>query len=83
MDSQNKITDEGAKHIAELIRVNNKLNVLFMRWNQIKAKGASYLCKSIQGNEVLQILDVSFNSFGSQVINFPLNNSVNGNPTLP
>jgi hypothetical protein len=31
--SQNKITDEGAKALAEVLRLNTKLNVLFMRWN--------------------------------------------------
>ena len=49
-----------------------------MRWNQIKAKGACFLCKAIQGNEALQILDLSFNSFGSQVMNLPLGSTVNG-----
>ncbi len=38
--SHNKISDEGGKAIAEMFRYNTKVNVFFMRWNQVKAKGA-------------------------------------------
>ena len=31
--SSNKITDEGAKAISEMLRINTTLNVFFMRWN--------------------------------------------------
>jgi hypothetical protein len=47
LNSHNKITDEGAKAIAEMFRYNTKLNVFFMRWNQVKAKGALLIARSL------------------------------------
>ncbi len=62
--------------MAEVLRLNTKLLVLFIRWNSIKAKGASYLAKVLSSNENLQILDASFNSFGTQAVNMPVNNTL-------
>lgn len=41
------------------------LNALFLRWNQIRAKGGLMIARALGGNERLQIFDGSFNSFGS------------------
>ena len=51
--------------MADVLKLNTKMNVLFIRWNNIKAKGAAYLARALADNECLQILDASFNSFGS------------------
>lgn len=48
-----------------MIRINNMINVLFLRWNQIRAKGGLLIAKALSCNERIQIFDASFNSFGS------------------
>ena len=63
--SQNNICDVGAEHIAMMLRFNIKISVLFMRWNKITSKGGVLLCHALRNNNVLQIWDASFNSFGS------------------
>jgi len=63
--SDNKISDRVGKDLASLLRYNNNINCIFMRWNNIKAKGAQHLVRQLTDNDSLQILDASFNSFGS------------------
>ncbi len=41
------------------------LVVLFLHWNYIRGKGASYLADAIGENETLMVFDGSFNSFGA------------------
>jgi hypothetical protein len=66
--SQNKLTDLCAKSLSQLLITNCHLTVLFIRWNHFTAKGAIALAHGLSGNEGLQILDASFNAFGSYSI---------------
>ena len=66
--SHNKLTDHCTKHVGDLLTKNKHLVVLFMRWNFITSKGAMNLARALSNNESLQILDASFNAFGSNTI---------------
>ena len=51
--------------ISSFIDKSETLETLQLHWNKIRAKGAMSLAKSIKTNRTIQILDMSFNSFGS------------------
>jgi hypothetical protein len=55
------ISDKGAKHIAELLHVNESLTILFLHWNKIGSLGFIEITESLMGNESLLVLDLSFN----------------------
>ena len=40
------------------------METLLLHWNKIRGKGALALAKAIKYNESIEILDLSFNSFG-------------------
>lgn len=42
-----------------------KLRAILLNWNKIMGKGSIQLAMAIEDNSCLQILDCSFNSFGS------------------
>ncbi len=44
---------------------NVTLSVLFLHWNNIKGKGATYLAQALLDNDKLLVFDSSFNSFGA------------------
>lgn len=48
-----------------MLIMNDALSILFIHWNKIQSKGAIALFKSLQKNTTLQVLDISFNSIGS------------------
>jgi hypothetical protein len=54
--------------LGTLSQKNKHIVVLFMRWNFITSKGAINLARALGNNESLQILDASFNAFGSNTI---------------
>lgn len=64
--SKCNITDVGALHIAEILDTPGlNLRTLLLHWNLIKGKGSIAIAKVMKRNTTLQILDASFNAFGS------------------
>ena len=59
--SSNNITDEGAKRLAEAIKVNRKLQKLNTSSNKITDEGAKRLAEAIQVSTTLQELNISSN----------------------
>ena len=63
--AKNNITDFGAEKIAVFMESNgNKLRVLNLHWNKIKFKGGIRITDAIKQNEILKILDLSWNHLG-------------------
>ena len=62
---KNEITDSGAKLISEMMYINISLNALFLGWNWIKAEGLKSICKGLNENSWINVIDLSFNSLGS------------------
>jgi len=63
---KNNITCLGAEYISGVIRRRDlKVRAILLNWNKIMGKGSIQLAMAIEDNQVLQILDCSFNSFGS------------------
>jgi Ran GTPase-activating protein (RanGAP) involved in mRNA processing and transport len=64
--SKCNITDYGAQYISELLSEPGiQIRVLLLHWNRIRGKGATQLAKAVKVNNSLQVLDASFNAFGS------------------
>lgn len=64
--SKNNISCIGAEYICQVIRRRDlKLRAILLNWNKIMGKGSIQLAMAIEDNSCLQILDCSFNSFGS------------------
>ena len=61
----NNITSKSCDLLGELMRYNKSISALFLRWNLICAEGMSKIAEGIERNNTIQILDVSFNRFGS------------------
>ncbi len=63
---ENLISDVGVEAIAEMLDVNSTgLKELRLNWNNILAKGGFLLASALQTNDVLRVLDLSWNSIGS------------------
>ena len=61
--SSNKVTDEAAFKIAELISVEeSNLRVLMVKYNSILGKGGVQIANAVKVSKSLQIIDLSFNS---------------------
>lgn len=65
--NNNNITCVGAKGIADMLKYNQSVTVLFLNWNKIAFKGAVLLADALSSNMGVQILDLSYNSFGSSL----------------
>lgn len=64
--SKCNITDVGALQLAEILDTPGlNLRTLLLHWNLIKGKGSIAMAKAMKRNTTLQILDASFNAFGS------------------
>jgi len=48
-----------------MLDLNSSLIALFINWNKFTAKGAVGIAQGLAKNKGLQILDASFNAFGS------------------
>lgn len=60
--SENDITDEGAKYLAEMLKTNTNLRRLILSENQIGDNGVNVLATSLEtGNTSLEVLDLSAN----------------------
>ena len=66
--SKNRVSDAGAKVISTFIEKSELLETLQLHWNKIRSKGAMRIAKAIKTNQTIQILDLSFNSFGSGAV---------------
>ncbi|CAF5063069.1 unnamed protein product, partial [Rotaria socialis] len=51
--ANNRIDDEGAKHIASLLQTNTTLTVITLEGNAIGSAGAQYLSDALLNNTVL------------------------------
>jgi len=49
--------------------MNDAITVLFIHWNKIWAKGAIAILKALEKNQVVQVLDLSFNAIGADKTN--------------
>ena len=58
----NDIGDEGAKAIAEALKVNPVLTTLWLGANSIGADGAKAIAEALKVNPVLTKLDLKYNS---------------------
>uniref|UniRef100_H3CG38 Leucine rich repeat containing 34 n=1 Tax=Tetraodon nigroviridis TaxID=99883 RepID=H3CG38_TETNG len=64
--SYNNITDEGLRHLADLLRGDSTLNFLDLRFNECQADSAAVLAKILQGNRTLFSLRLSGNKIGDR-----------------
>jgi Ran GTPase-activating protein (RanGAP) involved in mRNA processing and transport len=63
--ASNSITDVGAEKLASFLDyAGNQLRSLNLHWNRIKFKGGLRLAEVLITNEVLKILDLSWNLLG-------------------
>lgn len=62
--SHNLIHEVGALAIANMLILNNSINVLFLHWNQLQPRGGSELARALSKNQTVQILDLSCCSLG-------------------
>ncbi len=60
--SRCNISDVGASSIAEMLSYNKTLVSVLLHWNNIRARGAGDIFHALKENEILQILDLSYNS---------------------
>jgi len=64
--SENKISDEGAKHLADALKKNNTLEEINLSLNIIGDEGVEYVAEMMADNETLQTIDLSNNNIGDQ-----------------
>uniref|UniRef100_A0A3B3QAD8 Leucine rich repeat containing 34 n=1 Tax=Paramormyrops kingsleyae TaxID=1676925 RepID=A0A3B3QAD8_9TELE len=62
----NRVTDEGAKHLADLLQHNVAIEHLDLMCNNIEAEGAELLAKSLRGNSTLRSLRMAGNKIASR-----------------
>ncbi|KAG9340080.1 hypothetical protein JZ751_022000, partial [Albula glossodonta] len=62
----NKITDEGANHLAELLQENVALESLNLMGNDITAEGAKFLGRCLHMNKTLKTLRLTGNKIGNR-----------------
>jgi len=63
--AKNRLTDVSAEKIAEfLLFEGNSLKALNLHWNKIKYKGGIQIAKAMEKNNVLKVLDMSWNVIG-------------------
>ena len=60
--SSNNIDDDGAKNIADALKVNHSLKELFLRFNNICDDGAKQIAGALEVNHSLKTLNMSFNN---------------------
>ena len=61
---RNNIGDDGAKAIAEALKVNPVLTFLNLRWNDIGDNGARAIAEALKVNAVLTKLNLEDNNLG-------------------
>ena len=62
----NRIRDEGAKALADALRVNGVLKTLDLYHNNIRAEGATAIAEALSDNGVLKSIDLRFNDLGDE-----------------
>ena len=63
---ENLITDLGIKAIAEMLEINTtNLKELRLGWNNILGIGGKMIAEALRSNTFLRVLDLSWNSIGS------------------
>jgi Ran GTPase-activating protein (RanGAP) involved in mRNA processing and transport len=54
--NSNTIGDQGAKYLADAIKINSTLQEIYLGDNSIEDEGAEYLSQAIKLNSTLQVL---------------------------
>ncbi|XP_063062712.1 leucine-rich repeat-containing protein 34 [Engraulis encrasicolus] len=62
----NNITDQGAKHVAELLQENSSIESLDFMCNDIEAEGAELIAQSLHSNTTLRSLRLTGNKIGDK-----------------
>jgi Ran GTPase-activating protein (RanGAP) involved in mRNA processing and transport len=62
----NNIGDEGAKYLAEAIKLNSTLQEIYLDLNNIEAQGAEYLAEAIKVNSTLRVIQLNSNNIGDE-----------------
>ena len=57
-----RIGDEGAKYVAEALKVNTSLTEIDLGWNNIDAEGAKYVAEALKVNTSLTEIDLDGNN---------------------
>jgi Ran GTPase-activating protein (RanGAP) involved in mRNA processing and transport len=78
---ENKIGENGAKHIKELLRVNSSIKVLSLSRNKLENSGMRSIGKGLSMNSSIVFLDVSKNNVGDSGVK-QFVESIEGNTTL-
>ena len=63
---RNKIGAEGAKSLGEILKENERLEILGLGWNDIGAEGVKSLCDGLKENESLEELHLHHNKIGGE-----------------
>jgi len=59
------IYDDGAKHIADALKINHSLKILLLIGNNIDDDGATHIADALNVNHTLETLDLSLNKIGT------------------
>ena len=62
----NNIGVEGAKHLADALKVNKTLEKIDLRWNNISDEGLKHLADALKDNDTLQVIDLHRNNIGDE-----------------
>ena len=62
--SSNNIGDIGAIGLAKSLKKHLHMNSVLLHWNKIGGIGGAKVFKALSSNNILQVLDLSFNSLG-------------------
>ena len=57
--SWNEIGAEGAKPLADALRVNGSLTKMSLAWNNLGVEGTKAICEALEQNKTLKELDLS------------------------
>ena len=62
----NNIGAEGAKYVAEALKVNTSLTKIDLRWNNIGDEGAKYVAEALKVNTSLTKINLFHNNIGAE-----------------
>lgn len=60
-----RVTSSGAKHLADLLRVQHSLESIVLEWNELGSTGATFIAESLKANHSLHQINLQNNKIGS------------------
>ena len=66
----NNIGAEGAKYVAEALKVNTSLTEIHLGGNNIGAEGAKYVAEALKVNTSLTKIHLSINNIGAEAVSY-------------